>query len=527
MRALRDLSIKKKLVAINTLTASIALVLATGAFAFYDLATFRESATADLMTLAHMIGGNSAAALTFADSQAAAETLNTLRPKSHILSAALYGRDGSALARYSLDSHLDRIPLHAPPDGAHLGPSDLNVSAPVLIHDERMGTVYLQSDLTEINAHLERYAGISLAVLLPAIILVITVSSIMQRLISRPILELAATTGEVSKSETFTIRARKHANDEIGSLVDGFNEMLGQIQTYSEALQGAKSELEERVKQRTSQLQDEILVRKSVEHHLIVARDAAEASNKAKSEFLANMSHELRTPLNAVIGYSEMLEEDAQCAGRLEMIPDLRRIAGSGKHLLQLITEILDFSKIEAGKLEVVSESIAVQSILTEVAATAEPLARKNGNCLVVKPAAPGAGVRADPLRLRQCLFNLLSNACKFTEQGTIALEVEQRSIDGADWIDWVVRDTGVGIPQQQIGKLFQAFSQVDSSFTRRHGGTGLGLVISQRLCELMGGRILVESDPGAGSTFTLRLPAECAPVDKLGTPEEQLTGWL
>ena len=243
------------------------------------------------------------------------------------------------------------------------------------------------------------------------------------------------------------------------------------------------------------------------------ARDAAMEATVAKSRFLANMSYELRTPLNAIIGITEMVMEDAEDLGDQSVREPLERIARAGKHLLQLINDVLDLSKIEAGKLEVNYEQVDLASLVGDVVGEAETLAAKNGNRLVVE-CPPNIGtVRSDPTRLRQIMLNLLSNACKFTEYGSVSLSVARSREDGDDWISMRVVDTGIGMTSEQLGKLFQEFSQADSSTTRKYGGTGLGLAISDRLCRMMGGSIDVKSEPGVGTTFSVRLPAEQAGV--------------
>ncbi len=234
-----------------------------------------------------------------------------------------------------------------------------------------------------------------------------------------------------------------------------------------------------------------------------------EAASRYKSEFLANMSHELRTPLNAIIGYSEMLEEEAVDLRQETFIPDLQKIHGAGKHLMSLINNVLDLSKIEAGKMDLYLENFEVVPMVQEVVATVKPLVEKNANIIQVNCAKGLGTMRADLTKVRQMLFNLLSNACKFTERGTIALLVDRARVDSGEWINFRVSDTGIGMSPEQVSKLFQAFTQADTSTTRKYGGTGLGLAISRKFCQLMGGEITVESSPGQGSTFTIRLPAE------------------
>jgi GAF domain-containing protein/CheY-like chemotaxis protein len=233
-----------------------------------------------------------------------------------------------------------------------------------------------------------------------------------------------------------------------------------------------------------------------------------EVADRHKSEFLANMSHELRTPLNAIIGYSEMLQEDAADAGAESLVDDLKKINAAGKHLLELINAVLDLSKIEAGKMELYLESFDVAGLVRDIAAVIQPLAAKNANRLDVRcPDAVGT-MHADLTKVRQALFNLLSNACKFTEKGTVSLSVAREAVDGQDWLVFGVSDTGIGMTPEQLARLFEAFTQADAATTRRYGGTGLGLALSRRLCRMMGGDVTAESEAGRGSRFTIRLPA-------------------
>jgi signal transduction histidine kinase len=248
--------------------------------------------------------------------------------------------------------------------------------------------------------------------------------------------------------------------------------------------------------------------RESEATRLRVAMEAAAQADQAKSQFLANMSHELRTPLNAIIGYSEMLQEEAADTGQDGFIPDLLKIHSSAKHLLALINDILDLSKIEAGKMELFLETFDVANVIKEVATMVQPLVEKNGNALTIQCADDLRLMHADVTRVRQCLFNLLSNASKFTQKGTITLQAARLQQTGQDWIQLCVRDTGIGMTPEQLQRMFKAFSQADASTTRKFGGTGLGLAITRKFCQMMGGDVGVESEYGKGSTFTIQLPA-------------------
>ena len=254
---------------------------------------------------------------------------------------------------------------------------------------------------------------------------------------------------------------------------------------------------------------EDVTERRRVEKEADKAKETAETANKTKSLFLANMSHELRTPLNAILGYSEMLQEEAverKLAG--EFGADLEKINGAVKHLLTLINDILDFSKIEAGKMELYLETFDLTEMMDDVASTMRPMVEKSTNALHIQHSADLGTIHADQVKVRQALLNLLSNAVKFTHQGSITLAADRESSDEGDWIVFRVTDTGIGLTPEQIVKLFRNFTQAEASTTRNFGGTGLGLVLTRRYCQMMGGDVTVRSVPGRGSVFTIRLPA-------------------
>ena len=332
---------------------------------------------------------------------------------------------------------------------------------------------------------------------------VLIFGGIVARGISRPARTLAAGVNAVANGE-LAVRLDMQRSDEIGQVASGFdrlvetlrekdtalNQRISELNEARENLSTLNTELESRVEERTEQLS--------------VSMKEAEDASRAKSDFLANMSHELRTPLNAIIGYSEMMLEDAQDEGAEERTSDLHKVRGSGRHLLGLINDILDISKIEAGKIELNIDPVDLSKTMSEVESTAVPLMEaKNNNFKIVASAQIGT-IESDDQRLRQILLNLLGNAAKFTENGDIELAVDRT---GGGWVRFAVRDTGIGMTAEQVKRLFEPFSQADSSITQRFGGTGLGLSISQRFVDMMGGRITLESELGVGSCFTVWLP--------------------
>ena len=504
---LQNLSIKGKLMLITMLTSSAALVLSSASFLIYDLISFRHLLTLDLMTQAQIIGYNSAAAMAFRDEAAATATLSALTAKEDIVAAVLYSPDGTIFAHYFPNgtAHPSTLPGRSQENGYRFEGGYLEVFRDVTLNGERVGTLFLQSDQRQWTLRARRYSAIVGIFVLISGLFALLVSSQLQRLISRPILHLENAMRMVSTNKNYEVRATRFYSDEIGRLIDGFNTMLSEIQHRDTALQRANDEL----KTRTRELEGEIIHRKQTQEELLKAKHAAEDASRAKSAFLANMSHELRTPLNAIIGYSEMLEEETRDSGKAENLHDLRKIQSAGKHLLSLINDVLDLSKIEAGKMGLHLETFDVSLMVEEMVTTLQPAIAKNSNSVRVRMADDVGMMRADATKVRQILFNLMSNACKFTDHGTIALDVSQSTMEGQDWVRFRVKDTGIGISAKQQEKLFQEFTQADATISRKYGGTGLGLAISYRFVQMMKGRISVESQEGQGSAFTVYLPAQ------------------
>ncbi len=475
---LRDVPITRKLTVISLLTTSVVFILTAGAFISYDIWTLRARMVENLAALARIIEINTSTYLLFNEQEPATQVLSSLRATPNVRSARLLTTDGALFASYQRpDTTSEALePLVLEGDAYTFLPRRLLMSRLIAMEGTLAGSLYLEFDTGELRTRFWTMVGATILIMLGATGVAILLSSKLNRLVSEPILHLVEVAGQVSREEDFTLRAKKHGNDELGDLIEAFNAMLEQIQKRDIAL--------------------------------TVARDKAEEANETKSAFLANMSHELRTPLNAVIGYSEMLQEECEDIGQEDLVPDLIKIHSAGKHLLGLINDVLHLSKIEAGKMTIHVEAFDTNALLRDVESTIQPMMEKNSNTLIVHASEDIGQMTSDVTRLRQVLLNLLSNAAKFSSEAEIWLRVRREPSPDGDVVSFAVKDAGIGMTEEQVAKLFQPFTQADSSTTRKYGGTGLGLTISRRFCRMMGGDVAVTSVYGEGSTFTVRLPA-------------------
>ena len=505
-------SLNQKLTIISFLSTGTALLFVFIAFAVTSVLNHRKDEGMQLSSFAGVIGTNSVDALVFNDPNSARATLSALKAKEEISNATLFDRNGKLFARYvapgRAEDAADKIaPVGTGDDalaeanalGSTFWSTRMRLYRPVTGNNHQVGVVMIEADLTNMWLDILKSLGVIAAAMGGSLLVALLLASRFKNSIADPVTKLINAAQKVSASQNYTLRIPHDRTDELGTLIDSFNDMLAQIEGRGAALTHHRDELERQVSVRTEQLEK--------------AKNAAEAASRAKSAFLATKSHEIRTPMNGVLGMTEMLLGTSLSEQQRKYT---QLVKSSGEHLLVIINDILDFSKIEAGKLSVEYINFNLWDLLDDInnVYTPQAQAKSIGLDFDIANNIP-ISICGDPNRLRQIVANLLGNAIKFTDQGRILAKVQvNREDQQSVALRFEVHDTGIGVSREARDRIFEAFSQADGSTTRKYGGTGLGLAISKQLVELMGGKIGVDNALTQGSIFWFTVSFDKRRVD-------------
>ncbi|UCV21502.1 ATP-binding protein [Ferribacterium limneticum] len=512
---LRPLSIREKLLGIVLVSTFTALFVAFLGTVAIQLWTFHRNLIADMSTQSELLGRMTSPALIFDDQRLAAENLKLLEFRSQVRAAAIYNERGNLFASYSAAENSSPFPTLPEADNIRVEGNSLILFKRIIKDGVILGTVYLRVDYDLLGTILNN-ASLTALLSIMAMVIAFFLISRLERVVTQPIFAIANVAREVVEQRDYSRRAEKMSDDEIGMLVNSFNDMLAEIERRTAALEVSSQEIAREAEERKIAQQEVMRLNAGLEmrvrertaalersnRELELATTAAEEANRAKSTFLSSMSHELRTPLNAILGFAEILVTDTMPTTLAQKKDFTNHILKAGRHLLTLINEILDLAKVESGAMTLSLEPVAIAEVMQECRAMIEPMGHQY-NIQTIFPDDLGLNVLADRTRLKQVLLNLLSNAVKYNRSsGAVAIEYEP--ID-AERIRISVRDTGVGLSPIQLEGLFKPFNRLGQEAGAVEG-TGIGLVVTKRLVDLMGGEIGVSSTPGIGSVFWIEL---------------------
>jgi signal transduction histidine kinase len=503
-RLLRRVRIRQKLVLIIMLATGLALLLAGIVLIVFEVLRFRNDLVSDLDTLADVVGQNSTAALSFDDPDDAEETMASLDARRSIVAAAIYDEEGRLFARYTRPGARVDFPARPEADGARFDEGAVSVFRPVHQEGERIGTVWVRSDLREMYERLTVQAATVGAVFLVAGLAALLLSSTLQRVISRPILHLADTARAVSERRDYSIRARKQSEDELGRLVDAFNDMLDQIQQRDTSLRLAKEDLEERVRERTLELRQELAERLRAESELARSNEELQLSNKELDDFAYIASHDLKEPLRGIHNFSSFLLEDYADKLDEEGRSKLETLTRLTRRMETLIDSLLHYSRL--GRVDLAIDRIDLNQVVAEVLESLGITLRQSGT--EVRIPRPLPCVRADRARVGEIFHNLVVNAVKYNDKERKWVEIGFFDPEEGWPQVFYVRDNGIGIPEKHFESVFRIFKRLHAR-DKFGGGTGAGLTIVKKIVERHSGKIWVESTPGEGTTFYFTLEEE------------------